>query len=182
MINMLPIEERKRLRTAYRFRVAALASFIMAVCALIAVALLAPAYFITDIKRQTVIDRLKSMDTSELDTKVGSLNSIISDINSRLTIFKDPEETIVLSSDALLPVLQYTNDNLFVNSFSAERTPEGAFTISVSGVAKNRTALLSFERALRSVPSFSGVNVPISNFVRGEDILFTIEFMRNEKK
>jgi hypothetical protein len=31
---------------------------------------------------------------------------------------------------------------------------------------------------LRSTPSFSGVNVPISNFVCGSDILFSIEFTR----
>ena len=93
-------------------------------------------------------------------------------------VFKNPEETLVVSRDALFPVLAHTNSELKINSFLIERTPEGRFTIATSGVAGNRAALLSFERALRSTPSFSGVNVPISNFVRGSDILFSIEFTR----
>jgi hypothetical protein len=178
MINMLPVQERLKLLRAYRFRVAALVAGVVAFGMVIALALLVPAYLLTDIRRQTVIDRLTSMDSSELDTKVGSLNSIITDINTRLAVFQDPEKTVLISRDALLPVLTHTNQNLFVNSFSATRTPDDTLTISVGGVAKNRSALLAFERALRATPTFSGVNVPISNFVRGSDIIFTIEFMK----
>lgn len=175
---MLPIEKRIELRKAYRFRVLSLLAFMLALLVVLGLALLVPAYILTDIRRETVVERLKSMDTSELDTKVGSLNSIITDINTRLMVFKNPEETLVVSRDALLPVLAHTNSELKINSFLIERTPEGRFTITTSGVAGNRAALLSFERALRSTPSFSGVNVPISNFVRGSDILFSIEFTR----
>ncbi len=178
---MLPQQEQSRLRRAYQFRIAALGTMMASLVMLVAVALLLPAYILTSIRRQTVADRLKMLDTREIDSKVGSLNSIITDINDRLKIFKKPNEIMVVSSDMLLPVLAQTKSTLLVNSFSTDRTPEGLYTISVGGVAKNREALLMFERALRATPTFTGVDVPISNFVRGSDILFSMQFTKTSE-
>lgn len=176
MINILPITERARLRKVYMVRVAALVFFMLSLVALVALALIVPAFFITNLNRASIADRLKVINASELNTKAESLNTVVSEINKRLIAFSDPATKILISKDVFSPIFKLTNNNLLLDHISTTTTPEGILQVSIGGTAKTRDALLSFERSLRTTPRFSGVDVPISNFVRGSDILFTMQF------
>ena len=46
--------------------------------------------------------------------------------------------------------------------------------ISLSGISENRETLLSFLQSLEGENMFDSVELPISSFVEGEDIEFTI--------
>lgn len=51
---------------------------------------------------------------------------------------------------------------------------------TISGIARNRTALLTFQDQLNSVPFLTNVNSPLSNYTQPENIAFGITATLNE--
>ena len=58
-----------------------------------------------------------------------------------------------------------------IDSIYYGNTPKGR-EIRINGSAPSREKLLIFRLALENDPSFSRVDLPISNFVKGSDIKF----------
>ena len=52
--------------------------------------------------------------------------------------------------------------------------------MNISGIATNREVLLSFGKALEYDISFSKVDLPISNFVKGKNISFRLTVTLNK--
>jgi hypothetical protein len=62
-----------------------------------------------------------------------------------------------------------------LTSLSITRTGTGA-TLSITGSAATRDALLSLAESLKSVSAFSGVSLPVSSLAADKDIPFSINF------
>jgi hypothetical protein len=157
MINLLLKERKVSLNRMYYVRLATVFVFMMAVVVLLA-----------------VLAELAAVKDTAKDPK-DELSSIVADINKKLGVFASPAERFVFSRDGLLPILGRKNDSILITNISYDGTGT-AKKMTVNGVAKNREALLSFEGELKKEADFQGINVPISNFVQGSNISFSIQF------
>ena len=184
MINLLPHTQKKELERAYILRVVTLFILVAVSIMLCGLILLFPLYITSVSKRQTVEAQVAALSSQKNTTKE-ELDAIISDINTKLSVFADPTTQFSFSKDVIIPLLAKQNAGISIttigylnNEAASTNTPPTAPSknITVSGVAKDRAALLLFENNLKQESTFTGVNVPISNFVYGSDINFNIEF------
>ncbi len=187
MINLLPPEQKRELNKAYIIRLITLSIAIITVAVVLGGAFLVPSYLETSAKEDKILDDLGSIQSKNIQSKE-ELDSIIKDINTKLSIFSDPNSKFIFSEDAVLPVITRKNKDISITNigFSLTKDPKQKDSptvklpdlknIIVNGTAKNREALLLFERELKKETQFTGVNVPISNFVEGSNISFSIQF------
>lgn len=184
MINLLPHAQKKELERAYILRVVTLYILVAGCIALCGLVLLFPLYIVSVSKRQVVESQVASLSSQKNTTKE-ELNSIISDINAKLAIFSDPTQQFYFSKDIVVPVLAKQNSGVSITTISYANDPAASATaassapirsVIVSGVAKDRESLLQFENNLKQNTAFTGVDVPISNFVSGSNINFNIQF------
>jgi hypothetical protein len=182
MINLLPTEENKSELRAYKIRVVILILVTLFVVILISLLFLFPSYVITDVKKTVTTQKLSTIEGDLKDKEKEPLSDIIKDINTKLKIFTDPKEQFVFSRDILKEILDKKPSEVHITSigFKEEKNAgDGGIkkTILISGFADTRLALLSFERALKEDTRFADVVVPISNFIKGSNIQFTLKFI-----
>lgn len=53
--------------------------------------------------------------------------------------------------------------------------------LSLNGVSSSREAIVEFVKKLQQEPSFSSVNVPVSDFAKDRDIEFSLTLIQNEE-
>lgn len=53
--------------------------------------------------------------------------------------------------------------------------------ITLTGIAASREAVVAFVKALQAEPSFTSINVPVSNFAKDRNIEFSLTLIQNEK-
>ena len=185
MINLLPEERKRELEHAHIIRVVSLYILVITSILFVGIVLLFPIYIMTSSKQAVVQSELDSLRSFTKNSKE-ELDKIISDINSKLDVFADPTTKYYFSSDVVLPILSKANNGIKITSISyslegSKTNADGSLTgtqreIIVSGTAKDRPALLDFQNSMRTVSLFKGVNVPISNYVSGSNISFSIQF------
>lgn len=183
MINLLPLQQKKSLykllvlREVEVFLVGFL--FVEIVC----VVLLAPAYFFLEAKNTSVAIEVTNLKNSESLTVDKNMNSTIDDINNKLSIFPSDFYEVYPTSDVIVPVTKHRVAGVTITGISYENKnttnmPTKNLTpkpdLEVRGVAKSRIALLDFQKSLEADPMYSVVTVPISDFVKGKDITFSI--------
>lgn len=186
MINLLPQKQKKSLFQLLILReteVAIVGAFVI-VCILIV--LLAPVYTILRNQTQTVNVGLEYIKNSESVTVDKNMNTVIDDINNKLSIFPKifsnnyPSQSIIIPltkhrvEGILITGITYEKKITLVTDASTSKTSIIKPNIEVRGIAKNRLALLAFQKSLESDPGYSSVIVPISDFVKGKDITFSI--------
>ena len=172
MANLLSTAERQVLRTE-RFKR-------LGICALIGIlitfaigsVLLVPSYLSATSREKTTQERLDAL-TKLIELKQGdSSDTAIRDTQDRLEILASALEAQT-PSELLLETTGNTPAGVTIWQYSYS-TSDTTITISISGRAANRAALLSFGEALRASGLFVSVDIPISTLARSEDIAFTL--------
>ena len=174
MINLLPTKEKTNLLSAYYIRVATLFVLTAFCVVLVGFLFLIPSYVITKAKESAAASQIATLYAKQDSTKE-QLNTIIADINTKLSIFADPAHKFVFSTDVAAPVFSRKPQGVVITSIEFSIVNKVS-TVSVTGVANNRQALLSFENNLKKESKFTGVNFPISDFAQGSDISFGTQF------
>lgn len=122
---------------------------------------------------------------------IESITAQIKDVNNKISIVNNatPESTarkqsLIISQvvDALGMAVKATGRKATISSFrfsavaedAKTQTPAG-YKISLSGVAEDRATLLAITKELGRTEGVAAVNNPISNYVPGKDLAFTIE-------
>lgn len=185
MINLLPHNYREGLKRSYYIQLASLTAIFVGLVVILALAFLVPSYNLSVNKQDKANDTLATMQTTG-GTSDQELPNATQDIGSKLAIF-NTQKTFIFSRDAVEPLVRHSEENKLIKisamGFTINKTPatkdqvaKEVTTINVSGEAATREALLAFVQSLRQEAHFKGVDVPVSNFVQGSDINFTIQF------
>ncbi len=185
MINLLPQKQKKSLFQLLLLREieVVLIGIFGIVCILIV--LLIPVYSILHSQTQTINLGLEQIKNSESVTVDKNMNTVIDDINNKLAIFPNVFSNYYPSKDVIIPLTKHKVDGVLITGITYEKkipaseaptqkTSPVKPDIEVRGVAKSRLALLAFQKSLESDPNYSSVIVPISDFVKGKDITFSI--------
>jgi len=179
MINILPIEEKKKHIIEYRLRLGVVSVFAVAALVVSSLVLLIPSYFLTVIKYNDANQELTTLkERSRIDEKRKNVSSQIDAINNKISILltkgrgeqSAPSQVIsgiLLSKDSAIKISGITYDA----TAKQDR-------IVLSGTAINRDSLAKFVSELKNNPEFIGVELPISSYVKISNIDFSIVVTR----
>ncbi len=204
IINILPDQEKKILRREYWMRFFAVSFNLIALIGVLSIILLFPSYFISKSEEKSIKNQVEIFDKDNPELIYNNMDKKIKEINSKLEILDKAKVPYQVSSGVIDNILSNKTDGITFSQIlfskkivevleesktteklptdeTAEAEPEvkkkkkiEISTLEIYGVAKNRDSLRNFKTALDNNPTFSEVNLPISNFLEKKDLSFTV--------
>lgn len=142
---------------------------------MLASVLMLPPYIASSSKESALVDRLVSMNLESPTVSLEDLNNFIEKINTTLSMFNSNEKARDVYQTAFKPVLDARPGSVAITQLIyQDRGGDIGATIELHGVALDRASLQSFKAKLEETKSFTTVDVPISNFVKRNNIDFNI--------
>lgn len=174
MINLLPKHEKERIVRDFYLRFATVLFISISICILIASVLLLPAYFSLFTQKAAIEQKLVVQKNSPAPDSAEGNSIIIKEFNDRLNIIENINKNKFIVSTKIIneiilnkmPEVKITSINYSTDSISKK--------VIVSGIAPSREKLLLFRIALEDNVAFKKVDLPISNFVKGKNIQFSL--------
>lgn len=183
MINILPIEEKKKVITEYRFRLGVVAIFAVSTLVLSSLVLLAPAYLLAVSKYNSISSELAVLESKQgRGVQEKDVNMQTNSINKKIDLFLNGGVSASSSpSQALLNILNIKGNTVKIQGFTYDANAgQGRFV--VIGKAPDREVLARFVEELKKEPTFAKVDLPISSYVKSTNIDFSIVIERRAKK
>jgi uncharacterized protein (UPF0210 family) len=107
----------------------------------------------------------------------------IADLDTRLNLVEGLETGgFVVSQRVINEIIKSKISDIKINRISYDADLTAGKKISIYGTASSRERLLLFRQALEDNPFFQNVNLPISNFVKGADISFSLTLVPTPEK
>ncbi len=174
MLNLLPLSEKKKIQKEYKVRLCIVVSFLFAALVAIAVVLLAPSFILSSFKYSSATKQL-AMEKKKISDSIEGIDPIkvAKDVNAELKVLEKKGSLMPFSYDVFTVIVGYKPDGIKIKSMFYDRRQKDG-NISIAGVSKDRKTLLSFLKSLEGEEIFTKVELPISSFVEGEDIEFSI--------
>ncbi len=171
MANLLPFENKKKLRAEYHYRVTIIAAAAFLITVLIAGVFLLPSYFIAQSKQiaaESRVEVLKKVSESKEDRDI---QAALATANKKLSILASSEHEPI--SKHFETVIALRPSGIGITSLFYGRTAQVSH-IDLEGYAKTREALLAFKKALERQSSFTEIILPITHLVKENDINFSM--------
>lgn len=100
--------------------------------------------------------------------------AMVSEIEKKLQLIEDTSrDKYSVSLQVINQILLSKMSDIKITEITYDVNTEGKL-ISIKGTAPSRDRLLAFRRALEDNTSFKKVNLPISNFIKGSNIRFSL--------
>jgi len=170
-MNLLPIEEKKKLMSLYRERLVVVGLYALAVVFAVSSLMLGAFVILASEERVSLeeIVVLRSKDPLMKENKV--VEKEITDIKNALDILGVKEDETSVRTD-LFERIVHERGGVEITGISYDRREEGG-VVNVQGIAPNRQELVSFSVRLEQ-SGFSGTHVPVSSFVEDTNIPFAL--------
>jgi len=175
MLNILPIEEKKKVLTEYRLRLGVVAVFAVAALILASLILLIPSYMLAVSKYNFVADELARLEKKQSGAgQEKEVSTQIKEINKKISLFLGNEKAISRApSEVILGIILIKEPAVKVTSILYDIKPD-LERLVLSGKANDRDSLARFIETLKKDPSFSKVDLPIGSYVKSTNIDFTL--------
>jgi len=175
MINLIPKEEKRKMKVDFYFRIATLFLITLDCCAFIAFIALLPSYFLSSVKENLANSKISAQNDEPVPTVGEQSLSIAKGVNSKISLVETAEKNqFLLSTKIINTVIFKKGPNIKINRISYDNSTNQGKKVTINGTASSREALLFFRDTLASDPNVKNVNLPVSNFVKGTDIDFNI--------
>ncbi|OGI92480.1 hypothetical protein A2933_01045 [Candidatus Nomurabacteria bacterium RIFCSPLOWO2_01_FULL_46_18] len=180
MINLIPNQEKKKKVRDFYFRLTTVTLFVFSLAVLIALVAMLPAYFLSSVKQNLAAEKLGSQSIEPVPLLDQKTQTIVDDLNSRLNLIEQAEEnkylvSVKIINEIMLKKMPDIKITQILYETEAKGLPaQAGKKISVRGIARSREELLLFRRALEDNIAFTKVDLPISNFVKGSNIQFSL--------
>lgn len=178
MINLIPNQEKKKKVKDFYFRLVVVTFFVLSFCVLTGAVALLPAYFISLVNKNLASTKLEMQNKEPVPLVDQGALATMEDLDSKLVLIDSSEKNKYLISQKVINeiILQKIPD-IKINQISYENSLSSGKKISVRGVAGSREKLLLFRRALEDSIAFKKVDLPISNFIKGSNIEFSLNLI-----
>jgi len=180
MVNLLTVFEKKYILREYKMRLAVVLLFTLSLLIAVAIVFLIPSYALSSVKYSNMLEQLEvekkkisSMSEGEDPIK------ITKDINNKLNILKGDMSFLPDPYYITTTITGHKPDGISISAILYDKNKDEG-KVTVSGVSKDRETLLSFLRSTETESGFSSVSLPISSFVKGEDIDFSMRIIVKE--
>jgi hypothetical protein len=173
MINLIPNEEKKKKVKDFYFRLVITFFMVMGASILVAVVCIMPAFFLSQVKKNLSLLKFDEV-TSQKPSSPEEILGLQKDLDKKLKLIEKSETNHYLVSENVInQILKHKTDSIKISSINYNNDTKGK-TINISGVATSRDILLAFKKTVEEDPAFKKVDLPISNFVKGSNISFSM--------
>jgi len=175
MYKLLPDEEKARVAKEYsqRRQIVMLVTFIFV--AVVAMVGLFPSYMLSNSRLKEVAERVRIMGEPDLENDESELRSWLSDLNQKIRTLS-PKLDKDRPSDMIEEAINRKVNRIKITSFEWGKDADTT-SLSVSGTALDRQALIAFEDSLNASGRFATVSLPVSNLARDKDIGFRVKLI-----
>lgn len=177
IINVLPIEEKKEIRSQYLIRLMTIFFNVLSLFGVFAILLLIPSYSLSVYKEDLAEKKLEEFNTENPLISTINIDKTINEINSKLLFLSNKD----LKPDTFDKVFGFLLNNkpsgITFSQILYNKRTDGSLLLEVHGIAINRSILRDFKNTLDSNKNYNEVVLPISNFLEKNDLNFTISIV-----
>ncbi len=175
MANLLPQSFREDITSEYRLRLATTGMAILAVVLLGTTALLAPSFILTESRLEQKQATLDSLSAAASGTSTEQSQEIIAATNEKLSVIAEETEKLQ-PTDMVSLITQAKPVGVSVRSISVQEaeTENATQSVSISGIARTRDALLTFEDNLNNQAQIQQVDLPIETLAARQNAQFSL--------
>lgn len=177
MINVLPENEKFLLKKEYRIRLVTVILFAFAVLLISGSFLLTPFYILSSNKINALEIQLNQYNKSTTNSSGDNLTKVIDEINQNLQLLNKTTTTQNISEEIIAPMLSVRPLGIKFSRIFYSTAQDGKKSLDINGLASDRTALRTFEEALKKNPHVESTKLPVSNFTKRTDIDFSISIV-----
>lgn len=178
MINLIPIEEKRRIFRDFYFRVATVVFVMLGISLLIASFAILPSYFISSVEKNSIDEKLKMQENEIIPIPDQVTLAAVKDLKSKLSFVENSEKNkFIFSKNVIGQIISKKMPSIKISEISYQNDIKTGKKISISGIAPSREMLLVFRKALEDGVAFSKVDLPISNFIKGSNIKFYLSLI-----
>lgn len=183
MLNILATEEKKKILTEYRLRLAVVSVFAVATLVFSSLILLSTSYLLAVSKYNDAKSELGALQ--EKDSREGQekdVNARILAVNKNIDLFLKPKTANTLTPSSIITkILDIKGNAIKIIGFTYDTNADQE-RIVVTGIARSRDSLAQFVETLKKDPTFTSVDVPISSYVKSANIDFSAVIVKGTKK
>ncbi len=173
MYNLLPKFQKDILLREYRSRLVIVALFLFSLALTVASVLLVPSVLLSSQREESATRRLEALRSRMGRGDEKELEKVLRESKTILALLRhEPPKT--LFHELLMGMVAVKTSRVSLNTFSFTPSEGGKFQADVSGIAKDRTGLVAFVKALEQTGFFEVVTAPISDFAKDSHIEFSI--------
>ena len=175
MINLIPNEEKKKIRKDFYMRVVIVSFFVLGIAILISNIMLTPALFYASLEKKLISEQF-AKDENKLAFDLNQENkNAVECLESKITLIKQARDNkFLVSAKVVDNLLNKKINGILINEINYTKDPNKGNLINIRGKASSRERLLTFKNSLASDPNFKNVDLPISNFIKSTDIEFSL--------
>jgi hypothetical protein len=188
MINLLSLDEKKKIRSDYHLRVFSVCLPIFAVILFVATISLIPAYFFAQSSNANILKESQSAEAVSKKIQTAEMKKLVLEANKKiLSLVESPTKSGAWDIfneilTARLPGITITNYE-YRKAIPGVKKGDGAVTsIILQGVAKRREIVQDFSESLRQNKNFVSVDLPISSLVSEANFSYNIKIVVKETK
>jgi len=173
MFTLLSKTEKEIIQREYRVRLATVTLWLLFATVSIAATLLIPSYVLSVQREKAATARFEVLSASVRKENAAAIDSILLDAQTRLSLLSRTPPKVFLH-EALVQIVSVRGSKISVEEVSSTEGEKGIWTFVIRGRAGNRSALLTYGKALERTGIFKKVDVPISDFAKDSDIPFSL--------
>lgn len=172
MFTFLKGQYRTKVLGEYRKRLAAIYFGLTILCLLVLIGSVLPAFISLGSDRRAAVMERDTLSRKMMTGGQVEIENRAALIEKMLSVLKQDTDRRTLIS-VLESIFANQGDDVSLSGLSLEKKKD-FWAVSLSGQASTREALVDFSKKLETVPSFSGVDLPVSSLAKSRNILFNI--------
>lgn len=182
MLNILSTTEKKKVLVEYRLRLAVVSVSAVGVLVLASLALLIPPYLLALSKYNAANEQLSALEAKYGDTKKEKeIAAQIRDINTKIALLSSASTNTRLSPPQVISdILTKKNSAIKIIGITYDSATNQE-RIVLTGTAVDRDSLANFVEVLKKDSTFTSITLPISSYVKSENIDFSLVAERRPK-
>lgn len=173
MVNLLTPETRARLATRYYLRLATVTLVAFGLALALAAVLMLPTYFLIHAEADQAKEYVETANAIAAERAKGAAQETLAAFHEGVKLL-----TSSASDPSLARIMSFLTVNIprgvTLSAVDVRYTKEGNASVSVTGVARTRAALIAYSQELKQVAEFRDVSIPVSNLVADVDSVFSI--------
>lgn len=177
MINLLSLQKKSDVKNLLllRFVTGLFAAIILA--SVLLILSLVPMYIYFEKQEATIEAISGALSRNDNFNQIKGVSEKISANNDRLKIFPNDLPKAGYIESLIDRIIQIKGSGVFITAFNygaPNKSDTKSTNIEIKGVARDRKSLLDFKQKLEAEKSFTAVVLPISSFVKVDNIPFSI--------